>query len=149
MGWLRLVGSLKLWVSVAKEPNKRDHILQKRPIILRSLLIVATRYVAASIDGSDRRSLSHTHIPTHALSLSLVLSLSLSFYLFLSTVSIAGLAPILSHTHCHILFHTHTFVLSFSFVYSDRESMPSSPYSVATSIDGLDCRSLSPHPPLP
>jgi len=40
MGWLRLAarGSLKLQVSFAKEPYKRDYILQKRPIILRSLL---------------------------------------------------------------------------------------------------------------
>jgi len=44
MGWLRLVGSLKLYVTFAKEPYKRDDILQKRPIILRSLLIVATPY---------------------------------------------------------------------------------------------------------
>ena len=42
MGWLRLVGSFKLHVSFVKEPYKRDDILQKRPIILRSLLIVAT-----------------------------------------------------------------------------------------------------------
>ena len=42
MGWLRLVDSLKLWVSFAKEPYKRDDILQKRPVILWSLLIVAT-----------------------------------------------------------------------------------------------------------
>jgi len=42
MGWLRLVGSLKAQVSFAKESHKRDDILQKRPIILRSLLIVAT-----------------------------------------------------------------------------------------------------------
>ena len=42
MGLLRLVGSLKVKVSFAKEPYKRDDILQKRPIILRSLLIVAT-----------------------------------------------------------------------------------------------------------
>ena len=45
MGWLRQVGSLKLYVTFAKEPYKRDYILQKRPIILRSLLIVATPYV--------------------------------------------------------------------------------------------------------
>jgi len=45
MGWLRLVGSLKLYVSFAKEPYKRDYILQKRPMILRSLLIVATPYL--------------------------------------------------------------------------------------------------------
>ena len=44
MGWLRLVGSLKLLVSFAKEPYNNDYILQKRPIILRSLLIVATPY---------------------------------------------------------------------------------------------------------
>jgi len=34
MGWLRLVGSLKVKVFFAKEPYKRDDILQKRPIIL-------------------------------------------------------------------------------------------------------------------
>jgi len=33
MGWLRLVGSLKLQVSSAKEPYKRDDILQKRRVI--------------------------------------------------------------------------------------------------------------------
>ena len=42
MGWLRLVGSLKWWVSHAKESYKRDYILQQRPIIWRSLLIEAT-----------------------------------------------------------------------------------------------------------
>ena len=44
MGWLRLVGSLKLQVSFAKEPYKRDYIVQKRPVILRSLLLKATPY---------------------------------------------------------------------------------------------------------
>jgi len=44
MGWLPLVDSLKLQVSFAKEPNKRDDILQKRPVILWNLLIVATPY---------------------------------------------------------------------------------------------------------
>jgi len=33
MGWLMLVGSIKLQVSLAKEPYKRDYILQKRPVI--------------------------------------------------------------------------------------------------------------------
>jgi len=37
MRWLRLVGSLKTQVSFAKQPYKRDDILPKRPIILRSL----------------------------------------------------------------------------------------------------------------
>ena len=40
--WLRLVGSLKLKVYFTKESYKRDDILQKRLIFLRSLLIVAT-----------------------------------------------------------------------------------------------------------
>ena len=42
MRWLRLVGSLKTQVSFAKEPYKRNHILQKKPILLRSLLIIAS-----------------------------------------------------------------------------------------------------------
>ena len=46
MGWLRLAGSLKLWVSFAKWPYKRDDILHKRSITLRSLLIAATSYIA-------------------------------------------------------------------------------------------------------
>jgi len=44
MGRPRGIGSLKLYVSSAKKPYKKDCILQKRPIILRSLLIVATTY---------------------------------------------------------------------------------------------------------
>ena len=44
IGWLRLVGSLKLQVSIAKEPYKRDLYSPKRHIILRNLLIVATPY---------------------------------------------------------------------------------------------------------
>jgi len=49
MGWLRWVGSFKLCVSFAKEPYKRDYILQKRPMILSSLLIVATPYLIRHI----------------------------------------------------------------------------------------------------
>jgi len=49
MGWLRVVGSLKSKVSSAKEPYKRDDILQKRPMISRSLLIVATPYLTSDI----------------------------------------------------------------------------------------------------
>ena len=58
MGWLRLVGSLKLQVSFEKEPYKRDDILQKRPLILRSLLIVATPQCPT---GSDRYRVAKTH----------------------------------------------------------------------------------------
>jgi len=42
MEWQRLLDSVKLWVSFAEELYKRDDILPKRPIILRSLLVVAT-----------------------------------------------------------------------------------------------------------
>ena len=44
-GWLHLVDSFKLQVSFAKEPYERDDILQRKPIILRSLLIIATPYM--------------------------------------------------------------------------------------------------------
>jgi len=44
MGWLRWVGCFKSEVFCAKEPYKRDYILQTRPIILRSLLIIGTPY---------------------------------------------------------------------------------------------------------
>ena len=42
MGWLWLVGSIKLQVSFAKEPYKKHENLRKRPIILSILLTVAT-----------------------------------------------------------------------------------------------------------
>jgi len=45
MGWLLLVGSIKLHVSFANEPFERDDILQKKHIILSILLTVATPYV--------------------------------------------------------------------------------------------------------
>ena len=60
MGWLRSVGSLKLWVSFAKEPYKRDYILQKRPTILRSLLIVAPAYPVETV-----HVYTHTHNTVH------------------------------------------------------------------------------------
>jgi len=44
MGWLRLIGSLKIQVSFAEYSLFYRAGLQKRPIILRSLLIVATPY---------------------------------------------------------------------------------------------------------
>ena len=44
MGWLRLVGSFKLYVSFAEYRLLYRAVLQKRPIILRSLLIEATPY---------------------------------------------------------------------------------------------------------
>ena len=48
MGWLRLVGSLKLQVSFAEYRLFYRALLQKRPIILKSLLLVATPYLYTS-----------------------------------------------------------------------------------------------------
>ena len=45
MGWLRLVGSSKLYVSLAEYSLFCRALVQKRPMILRSLLIEATPYV--------------------------------------------------------------------------------------------------------
>ena len=45
MGWLRLVGYLKLQASFAEYRLFCRALLQKRPTILRSLLIVATPYL--------------------------------------------------------------------------------------------------------
>ena len=70
MGWLWLVGSIKLYASFAKEPYKRDDILQKRPIILSILLTVATPYVyiivcfigLSYIQGTQHTFVHTTHI---------------------------------------------------------------------------------------
>jgi len=78
-GWLRLVGSLKLYVSFAQEPYKRNDIVQKKPIISRSLLIVFklncnntahTRTLTYTLLNCYLRCFSHTNTlytrtPTH------------------------------------------------------------------------------------
>jgi len=60
MGWLRLVGSLELHVSFAKEPYKRDCTLQKRRIISRSLLIITTPYTKEK-DAHLHKRATHIH----------------------------------------------------------------------------------------
>ena len=56
--WLHVINSLKSQVSFAKKPYTRDVILPKRPMILRSLLIVATPYASATW----RRCTCHVYI---------------------------------------------------------------------------------------
>ena len=57
MGWLRLVGSLKLQVSFAEYHLFYRALLQKRPILWRSLPIVGTPYhVAAPEPRSGKRA---------------------------------------------------------------------------------------------
>jgi len=62
MEWLRSVGSLKLYVPFAKKPYKRDDILQKRPIILRSLLVVATPTIHIHICTSTHAYIQAQHV---------------------------------------------------------------------------------------
>jgi len=50
MGWLRLIGSFKLYVSSAEYRLFYRALLQKRPMILRSLLVEATPYVVDTWD---------------------------------------------------------------------------------------------------
>jgi len=61
MGWLQSVGSIKLQVSFAKEPYKRDEILHKRPAILSILLTVATPY-ANDMTYSYVRNKTHSYV---------------------------------------------------------------------------------------
>jgi len=61
MGWLRLVGSLKLQVSFAECHLFYRAFLQKRPVILRSLLIVATPYLVIHV-SIDMKRVIHVSI---------------------------------------------------------------------------------------
>ena len=56
MGRLRLVGSLRSWVFFAEYGLFYRALLQRRPIILRSLLIVATPYLQSTA-GQARKSM--------------------------------------------------------------------------------------------
>ena len=52
-GWLRLVGSLQIWVSFAKEPCKRDYVLQKRSVFFRRLLTIAPPHPFLHFEASN------------------------------------------------------------------------------------------------
>ena len=90
MGWLRLVGSLKVYVSVAEYRLFYRALSQKRPIILRSLLIVATPYT--DIEGVETRAHEHVHKRTHSL----------------AHTHTHTYTHHLSHTHAHAHAHTNT-----------------------------------------
>jgi len=51
MGWLQLVGSIKLQVSFAEYSLFYRSLLQKRPVILRSLTIIATSYLGEALSS--------------------------------------------------------------------------------------------------
>jgi len=61
MGWLRLVGSLKWKVSFAKEPYKRDYILQKRPMILFNKLTNRSHPTRAHVADTWHAPTTHMH----------------------------------------------------------------------------------------
>jgi len=66
----RLVGSLKLYVSFAKEPYERDYILQKRPIIdtlYRQCSVLFHKCLSLHHSLCHALSLSHTHMYKHIL----------------------------------------------------------------------------------
>jgi len=66
MGWLRLLGSFKLQVSFVEYSLFYKALLQKRPVILRSLLIVAIPY-----DICTRRAMLRGSEHTYAFILAL------------------------------------------------------------------------------
>ena len=101
MGWLRLVGSLKSLVSFAKEPYKRDYILQKRLIILRSLPIMATPH------------LKHVPLPPHTCMTTFSFSLCVAYHTCIVTCNVGHVA--LAHSLrtlatlvAHLLLSSHT-----------------------------------------
>jgi len=61
MGWLRLVGCLKSQVSFAEYSFFYRAFWQKRPAILRSLLMIATPYQLHDM----RHTFIYTHIYTY------------------------------------------------------------------------------------
>ena len=78
MGWLRVVGSLQLQVSFAKEPYKKDDILQKRPTILQNLLSEATPQQSR---GRLDEDLSHSQVSKTSRGVNLVVDFS-HFFVF-------------------------------------------------------------------
>jgi len=64
MGWLRVAGSLKSQVSFAEYSLFYRALLQKRLIILRSLLIVATPY---GLRASCLSPCCHAHVQEYSI----------------------------------------------------------------------------------
>jgi len=131
------IGSLQLQVSFAEYRLFNRSLLQKRPMILRSLSYEATPYpLSRSISFPISLSDTHTFSPTLSPSLSrarahaLSLSLSFSFSFFLSfSHTLVSLSH--THTHTHILSKkkhtislTYTHSLSFSLSLSHTHRRP-------------------------
>jgi len=96
MGWLRLVGSLKLQVYSAEYRLFDKALLQKRHVMLRSLLIVATKY-----QPMDKRSvvpLLHLYIQKRV-----CVRMCVCVY-----VCLCACMCVCASTHCNTLQHTAT-----------------------------------------
>ena len=67
IGWVRLVGSLKLYVSFAEYSLFNRALLQERPIILRSLLSVTIHSIDDSYTLYRKLSISFFHFVSFSL----------------------------------------------------------------------------------
>ena len=150
MGWLWLVGSIKLQVSFAKEPYKTDDILQKRTIILSILLTVATPYSSNESHRRDRYHVANPkgeallwvsfHLYTGLFSFvyrSLFICMQVSFHLY------AGLFLFVCRslfTCIQISFHLYTGL--FSFVYRSLFVCIQVSFHLYAGFFSFVCRSL-------
>jgi len=109
MGWLRLVGSLKLYVSIAECCLFYRALLQKRPMILRSLLIVATPYTHNITHTHTPRYTYLQHTPVHPRVLRRAhTSPEMWVHTHIPCDTHTHIFPVThTHTHTHSLRHTH------------------------------------------
>ena len=111
MGWLRIVGSLQLQVSVGEYSLFYRALLQKRHIILRSLLIVATPYESIGGAKKAKNSFLIKHICIIVSKEAYMIGLFCRIYSSLSQdICIVSREPCMRHsaTHCNTLQHAAT-----------------------------------------
>jgi len=106
IGWLRLVGSLKLQVSFAEYIFFYRALLQKRPVILRSLLIAATRY---SEDSSQHRLFYRALLQKRPVILT-SLFIAATTYLVYTCTWIHGRTYKNTNTHIHTFENTYVHI---------------------------------------
>jgi len=105
MGWLWLVGSLKWWVSSAEYRLFYRSLLQKRPIILRSLLIV---------DTPDQTYLQGDQIGMR------IVNTSKETYMRHETCKRDLLSLCDNHTHTHTHTHTHIHLRTHTYAHTHK-----------------------------
>jgi len=117
MGWLRLVGSLKSYVSFAEYRLFDRALLQKRPIILRSLLIVATPYY--TLHPYSNHIYSHTWRKTDVFShIQFRLYIPTNwFYTSYTILYYTSTFNVQIHSIHHILSYTNWFYTSYTILY--------------------------------